>query len=208
VSAGRLARQDLASGPLALLEAWLADAQDAGMRDANAMTIATAGADGRPSARTVLLRGLGDDGLRFYTNRLSLKGRQLAENPRAQALLFWRELGRQVLVHGPCVPTSDADSDAYFATRPREAQLGAWASEQGAALAGEDELDRRLAEAAERYAGGPVPRPPHWGGYLLGLEAVEFWQAGEFRLHDRFVAVRDPGAAGPPAGWRVERLSP
>lgn len=197
-----LTDEGLPADPLELLAAWLAEAEATGMTDANAMTIATAGADGRPSARTVLLRGVEPDGLRFYTNRESLKGRQLAENPRAQALFFWRELGRQILVHGPCAPTSDADSDAYFATRPAGSRAGAWASRQGRPLASREALLAEVAAVRERFAGGEVPRPPHWGGYLLRPEAIEFWQAGEFRLHDRFVYARGD------AGWRVERLSP
>ncbi len=131
--------------PLDLFAAWLAAADATGMRDPNAMTVATAGADGRPSARTVLLRGADADGFRFYTNRSSLKGRDLAANPLAQLLFFWRELGRQVLVHGAAAPTSDADSDAYFASRPRPAQIGAWASEQGAVLADRTALLSRVA---------------------------------------------------------------
>ncbi|MCU0314675.1 MAG: pyridoxamine 5'-phosphate oxidase [Solirubrobacteraceae bacterium] len=197
-----LTLEGLPADPLELLRAWLAEAEATGMPDANAMTIATTGADGRPSARTVLLRGADADGLRFYTNRESLKGRQLAENPRAQALFFWRELGRQVLVHGPCAPTEDADSDAYFATRPPGSRAGAWASRQGRPLASRAELLAAVEAVNERFAGGEVPRPPHWGGYLLRPAAIEFWQAGEFRLHDRFVYVREAG------DWRVERLSP
>ncbi len=196
---------DLPAEPLALLQTWLDEAAATGMTDPNAMTLATAGADGRPSARTVLLRGLAADGLRWYTNRESLKGRQLAENPRAQLLFLWRELGRQVLVHGPVREAGDADSDAYFAGRPRESQLGAWASRQGTRISGRDELLERVRAAGEQHPGEMVPRPPYWGGYVLEPDAIEFWQAGEFRLHDRFVYARDPGAA---SGWRTERLSP
>ncbi|CAB4921238.1 unannotated protein [freshwater metagenome] len=197
-----LTRSALPDDPLALLDRWLEDAAATGMTDPNAMTIATAGADGRPSARTVLLRGVGPDGLRFYTNRLSLKGRQLADNPRAQALFHWRELGRQILVHGACAPLGDAESDAYFAGRPRISQLGAWASEQGTVLPDREALDARLAEAVDRFAGAEVERPPYWGGYLLELEVIEFWQAHEYRLHDRFAYARDAGC------WRVDRLAP
>ncbi len=196
---------DLSGAPLPLLRTWLDQAAATGMADPNAMTLATAGADGRPSARTVLLRGIGEDGLRWYTNRESLKGRQLAENPRAQLLFFWRELGRQVFVHGPVRETTDADSDAYFAGRPRESQLGAWASHQGTVISGRQELLGRVQAASDAHPGPDVPRPPYWGGYVLEPEAVEFWQAGESRLHDRFVYVRDASVS---AGWRVERLSP
>ena len=172
------------------------------MVDHNAMTVATAGADGRPSARTVLLRSCDAEGLRFYTNRESLKGRQIAQNPRAQLLFFWRELGRQIFVHGPIEPTSDADSDAYYGSRHRLSRIGAWASRQGTPIADRAELLDANARFDEQYPGEEVPRPPYWGGYLVRARAIEFWQAGEFRLHDRFVYAREGD------GWRVERLSP
>jgi len=195
----------LPADPLELLQRWLDEAAATGMTDPNAMTLTTAGADGRPSARTVLLRGVAPDGLRWYTNRESLKGRQLAENPRAQLLFYWRELGRQILVHGPVAPTTDADSDAYFASRPRDSRIGAWASRQGTVIPNREDLLARVAAADAEHPGDDVPRPPYWGGYVLAPEAVEFWQAGEFRLHDRFVYARDTAA---PGMWRVERLSP
>ena len=195
----------LPADPLVLLQRWLDEASATGMTDANAMTLATAGADGRPSARTVLLRGLAADGLRWYTNRESLKGRQLAENPRAQLLFYWRELGRQVLVHGSVREVSGADSDAYFASRPRASRFGAWASRQGAVIASRQELLGRVRAVEAEHPGEEIPRPPHWGGYVLEPGAIEFWQAGEFRLHDRFVYAREDGAGG---GWQIERLSP
>ncbi len=195
----------LPTDPLAFLSAWLEDAEVSGMRDPGAMTLATAGADGRPSARMVLLRGFDEQGLRFYTNRHSLKGRQLAENPRAQLLFYWRELARQVLVHGDVAELPDEESDAYFATRPRGARLGALASEQGAVIAGRQELLDRWAQADARHPGDDIPRPPHWGGYIVRPQAIEFWQAHELRLHDRYVYSRD---AAEPGGWRIERLSP
>lgn len=193
---------DLTDDPLELVGRWLADAEATGMADPAAMTVATAGADGRPSARTVLLRRFGPDGFRFYTNRESLKGRQIAENPRVQLLFFWRELGRQIVVHGTIAPASDADSDAYFASRHRRSRIGAWASRQGTPIAGRDELLAAEAGFDARFPGGDVPRPPYWGGYVVTPAAIEFWQAGEFRLHDRFVYVREGEA------WRARRLSP
>ena len=193
---------DLTDEPLELLLRWLAEAEATGMVDHNAMTVATAGADGRPSARTVLLRSCDAEGLRFYTNRESLKGRQIAQNPRAQLLFFWRELGRQIFVHGPIEPTSDADSDAYYGSRHRLSRIGAWASRQGTPIADRAELLDANARFDEQYPGEEVPRPPYWGGYLVRPRAIEFWQAGEFRLHDRFVYARESD------GWRVERLSP
>ena len=198
----RLTEDVLPEDPLELFAVWLAEAEATGMTDPNAVTVATSGADGRPSARTVLLRGFGPDGFYFYTNRTSLKGRQLAENPRAEILFFWREMGRQILIHGNVTEASDADSDAYFASRARESQIGAWASEQGAVIADRTTLEERVAYFTEKFEGEPVPRPPHWGGYIVAPFAIEFWQAGDFRLHDRFVYSRDGEV------WAVERLSP
>jgi pyridoxamine 5'-phosphate oxidase len=199
----RLTETALPGDPLELFTAWMGDAEASGMTDPNAMTLATAGADGRPSARTVLLRGVGEDGFRFFTNQTSLKGRQLAENPRAQLLFFWREIGRQILVHGNVDQLSEAESDAYFGSRARESRIGAWASEQGSVIESRDELLERVKEAEQRFEGEEVPRPPHWGGYLVKPEAIEFWQAGEFRLHDRFVYRRSDGGQ-----WVTARLSP
>ncbi len=201
-----LRRADLPADPLALFARWLTDAEATEMVDPNAMTLATAGADGRPTARTVLLRGASPDGFRFYTNRLSTKGRQLAENPRAELLFFWRELGRQILVHGSVVETTDADSDAYYASRVRLSRIGAWASKQGSVLTDRAQLLGRVEEIEARHPGEDVPRPPFWGGYVVQPEAIEFWQAGEFRLHDRFVYARVDGEAS--AAWTIERLSP
>ena len=195
----------LPADPFEMLREWLDDARAEGMRDPGAMTLATAGADGRPSARMVLLRGLDEHGLRFHTNRFSLKGRQLAENPRAQLLFYWRELGRQILVHGDVEQLDDGESDQYFATRPRGARLGAWASEQGAVLDGRQELLDRWADADARFPGEEVPRPGHWGGYRVKPQAIEFWQAHELRLHDRYVYSRDAAVS---SGWHVDRLSP
>jgi pyridoxamine 5'-phosphate oxidase len=193
----------LPADPFELVRRWLDDAVGQGMRDPGAMALATAGADGRPSARMVLLRGLDEKGFRFHTNRGSLKGRQLAENPRAQLLFYWRELGRQIFVHGAVEELSDEESDAYFATRPRGARLGAIASEQGAVIKGREELVERWAAADAAYPGEDVPRPAYWGGYLVIPDAIEFWEAHELRLHDRYVYARLPGG-----GWRIDRLSP
>ena len=199
----RLTEETLPEGPFELFAAWLGDAEASGMTDPNAMTLATAGADGRPSARTVLLRGVGDDGFRFFTNRTSLKGRQLGENPRAQLLFFWREIGRQILIHGSVDQLSDHESDGYFESRARESRIGAWASEQGSVIESREQLLAQVEEAGARFDGEDVQRPPHWGGYIVKPEAIEFWQAGEFRLHDRFVYRRtDVGQ------WATERLSP
>jgi pyridoxamine 5'-phosphate oxidase len=197
-----LRRADLDLEPIAQFRAWFADADAADVPLANAIALATADADGTPSVRHVLLRGITDDGFVFFTNHGSRKGRELAENPRGAFTLLWRELDRQISVRGAVRHLADADSDAYFADRPREAQIGAWASRQSEPLRDRDELEERLRGATSRFDGEDVPRPPFWGGYLLLPETVEFWQGRRFRLHDRFRYTRDGEA------WRLERLSP
>jgi pyridoxamine 5'-phosphate oxidase len=200
-----LGRDDLHDDPVREFREWLDDAEDAGVTFPNAMALATADADGRPSVRHVLLRGVDALGFVFYTNRESRKGNDLAVNPWASLVFLWRELDRQITVTGPVERVSDQESDDYFASRPREAQIGAWASAQSTVIPDREALDRRFAEADRRFADGDVPRPPHWGGYRVLPESVEFWQGRAFRLHDRFRYTRD-GAE--PTGWRVERLSP
>jgi pyridoxamine 5'-phosphate oxidase len=173
-----------------------------GLDEPNAMVLATAAPDGRSSARTVLLKGYDHRGLVFFTNRTSRKGQQLEANPWATALLPWHELQRQVVATGPTLPLPDVDSDAYFASRPRAAQLGAWASDQSRVLEGREELESSLAEVTARFEGQEVPRPPHWGGYRLEPDEVEFWQGRPARLHDRLRFRRTA------TGWVVERLAP
>ncbi len=196
-----LRREALADDPFEQFSAWYADAQRE-VPLAEAMTLATVDADGVPDGRMVLLKGYGPDGFRFFTNRRSEKGRQLADRPRAALVLYWRELDRQVRVRGRVEPLSDADSDAYFATRPRDSQLGALASPQSEPLDSREVIDRRFAELAHAYRDRTVPRPAHWGGYLLIADSIEFWQGQVGRLHDRFRYSRDG------AGWRIERLAP
>ena len=197
-----LSAGDLAADPFVQLRAWLDQAIAADLGDATAMTLATADRAGRPSARIVLLMGLDARGLVFYTHYASRKGRELAENPRAALVFFWPALDRQVRVEGAVERTSREESAAYFASRPLGARLGAWASPQSRVLAGREELERALAEARERFAGGQVPLPDGWGGFRLRPESFEFWQGRESRLHDRF---RYRPAA---QGWAIERLAP
>ncbi len=185
-----------------MVRRWLDEAEAAGIRLPNAIALATADAGGRPSIRHVLLRGIEADGFVFYTNRGSRKGRELAENPRAAFALYWRELDRQVTVSGDVDEVPDARSDEYFASRPREARLGAWASRQSEPLASRDELLERYAEAERRFADADVPRPPYWGGYRIRPIAVEFWQGRLHRLHDRVRYEREGD------GWSLRLLAP
>src|SRR5436309_6056245 len=194
-----LRRADLHPDPIRQFRRWFDDAEAAGIALPNAMALATTGADGQPSVRHVLLREADQRGFVFYTNHGSRKGRQLDENPRAAIVFLWKPLDRQVSVTGDVRRVDDAESDAYFATRPREAQIGAWASAQSLVLRDRRELEERVAEATARFRDGPIPRPPHWGGYRLIPDTVEFWQGREFRLHDRFRYARDDGER---AGWR------
>jgi pyridoxamine 5'-phosphate oxidase len=200
-----LRRAELHPDPIRQFLRWFDDAEAAGVVLPNAMALATTGADGRPSVRHVLLREADQRGFVFYTNHGSRKGRQLGENPRAALVFLWKPLDRQVSVTGDARRVDDAESDAYFATRPREAQIGAWASAQSSVLRDRHELEERVEEVSARFADAPIPRPPHWGGYRLSPDTVEFWQGRPFRLHDRFLYTRD---ADEPTGWRVERLSP
>jgi pyridoxamine 5'-phosphate oxidase len=194
--------ESLPSNPIVLFRRWYEGAERAGIRLPNAIALATASADGRPSVRHVLLRGFDDDGFVFYTNHGSRKGAELAENPRAAFSIYWRELDRQITVTGDVGPVSDHESDAYFATRPREARIGAWASRQSAELASRDELLERFADFDARFPGEDVPRPPFWGGYRLAPVTIEFWHGQQHRLHDRFRYDRSGD------GWTTRRLSP
>jgi pyridoxamine 5'-phosphate oxidase len=199
---GALTEDDLTPDPLALVRRWVADAQAAGVEQHDAMTLATATPDGRPSARAVLLKGIDARGFAFFTNYESRKAHELDANPRAALVLLWIPLQRQVRASGRVERLSEEESDAYFATRPRGSQLGAWASAQSRPLPDRGELEARWAALDERWAGGVVPRPPHWGGYRVEPDEVELWQGRASRLHDRFAYVRTPG------GWTRERLSP
>jgi pyridoxamine 5'-phosphate oxidase len=196
-----LRRTDLADDPFEQFSAWFERARGEAPLE-EAMTLATVDSDGLPDARMVLLKGFGADGFRFFTNYASAKARQLEATPGAALVIYWRELDRQVRVRGAAERLDEAESDAYFATRPRDAQIGAWASEQSQPLASREELDRQLDEVVEHFAGGEVPRPSFWGGYLLRPTEIEFWQGQAHRLHDRFRYSREG------EGWRIERLAP
>lgn len=197
-----LERAHLHDDPIEQFRGWLADAEAAGVPLPNAMAVATADADGRPSVRHVLLRGVdAEHGFEFFTNYGSRKARQVEENPHAGLVFLWKELDRQVNITGTVRRSPEEASDAYFAQRPRDAQLGAWASRQSAVLSGREELEAELAAVAARFP-GEVPRPPHWGGYLVHPDTIEFWQGRRHRLHDRFRYTRATG------GWRIERLAP
>ncbi len=198
-----LHEEDLLPDPIALAQRWFADAQAAGIEQHDAMTLATATPDGRPSARAVLLKGIDARGFAFFTNYDSRKGRELDANPRAALLLLWIPLQRQVRVTGSVARLDAEESDAYFATRPRGSQLGAWASQQSRPLPDRAELERRWEALDERYGGEAVPRPSHWGGYRVEPDEIEVWQGRANRLHDRFAYTRTPDG-----GWTHVRLQP
>jgi pyridoxamine 5'-phosphate oxidase len=188
--------------PMALFAAWFREAEDAGVDVPETMTLATADSDGAPSARMVLLKGADEGGFVFYSGYVSRKAGELDRNPRAALVFYWRPLGKQVRVEGRVERVSESESAAYFATRPRGSQIAAWASQQSEPLAGREELDRRYAELEREYEGRDVPLPPHWGGFRLRADAIEFWQHRDNRLHDRIRYTRAR------EGWRSELLSP
>jgi pyridoxamine 5'-phosphate oxidase len=198
-----LRRADLLPDPIAQLGAWVRAAEEAGLAEPNAMTLATAGADGRPAARVVLLKGLSAEGLVFYTNYDSDKAGQLDHNPWCALTFFWPTLFRQAGVRGRAAKVPRAESERYFASRPRESQIGAWASEQSRPIADRSALEARQEEIERRFAGADVPCPPRWGGFRVAPEEAWFWQSRPGRLHDRFRYTMLPDRT-----WRLERLNP
>ena len=190
------------ANPFARFESWFEEARESEISDPNAMTLATADSRGRPSARMVLLKGFDESGFVFYTNLESRKGGELAENPYVALLFHWKSLRRQVRIEGPAAPVGDAEADEYFASRPRGSRIGAWASDQSRPMEGMFVLERRVAEFTAKFGIGEIRRPPHWSGYRIAPERIEFWREGRFRLHEREVFVRDGD------NWRIERLFP
>lgn len=202
--------QNQIENPFALFDQWMAEARASEVNDSNAMALATADKDGRPSVRMVLLKGHGPDlspngGFIFYTNMESRKGAELAVNQSVALLFHWKSLRRQVRIEGRVTPVHAATADAYFASRARESQLGAHASDQSRPLDGREAFESRYAELEARFADVDVPRPAHWGGYLVTPEAMEFWQDRAFRLHERYRLIPDPVA---PHGWAAQMLYP
>jgi pyridoxamine 5'-phosphate oxidase len=193
----------LVTDPFARFHEWFAEAEAQEPADANAMTVATATADGRPSARTILLKGVDERGFVFYTNLESRKAHELAANPHVALLFHWKSLARQIRIEGRLEPVTGAEADAYFASRPRISRLGAWASDQSRPLDQRLTLERRLAEQEAKYPGEDVPRPPHWSGFRVLPASFEFWQNMPFRLHDRTVYTRRPDG-----GWDIGKLYP
>ena len=188
--------------PFALFETWFAEARAAEINDSNAMALATTGADGQPHVRMVLLKGHGPEGFTFYTNQQSNKAIQIAERGFVALLFHWKSLRRQVRIEGQVLSVDAAIADAYWATRGRDSQLGAWASDQSRPLADRETFEARFAAMEVQFAGGDVPRPPHWSGYLVRPEAIEFWQDREHRLHERRLFTRDG------QGWAEGMLYP
>ncbi len=188
--------------PIQTFQDWLKEAESSEINDPTAVALGTVGADGMPSVRMVLLKGVDQRGFVFFTNFESRKGQHLLSQPMAALLFHWKSLRRQVRIEGQVHQVSEAEADAYFESRPRDSRIGAWASDQSRPLQGRFELEKRVAEFGLKYAVGTIPRPPHWSGFRVEPRLIEFWKNGAFRLHDRLVYHRQD------EGWRIERLYP
>lgn len=197
-----LSRRSVSADPIDQLRKWLDEAIGSEVWDPTAMTLATAGRDGRPAARTVLLKEITREGPLFYTNYNSRKARHLEENPHAALVLYWPELERQIRMEGRIEQVSTEKSAQYFHSRPRRSQLAAWASQQSQVIPGRGYLEKRMDEFTQSFYNQPITRPPHWGGYLVKVQRFEFWQGRRNRLHDRIEYLLDP------EGWIIQRLSP
>jgi pyridoxamine 5'-phosphate oxidase len=202
-AASGLHRRDLDPDPIKQFANWFTTAVEAGIRDVNAMSLATATPDAQPFVRIVLLKGFDQNGFVFFTNYESEKGRQLDANPHAAMAFYWIELDRQIRITGSVAKTSAEESERYFHSRPAASQLGAWASPQSQVIEGRDVLETRLAEATKRFAGKPIPLPPYWGGFRVIPATIEFWQGRPNRLHDRFRYTLRPDGS-----WSLHRLAP
>lgn len=198
-----LMEHEVASDPLDLFSRWWKQAEESHIDEVNAMTLASADEQGRPSARTVLLKGYDHRGFCFYTNYLSRKGEQMAAQPHVAAVIYWKELERQIRIEGVAEKLPASDSDAYFASRPEESRIGAWASAQSQVVESREALETLFSQYRDRYSGKEIPRPPHWGGYLIVPDRMEFWQGRPGRLHDRIEYRRATDGR-----WSFQRLSP
>jgi pyridoxamine 5'-phosphate oxidase len=201
-AAGSLDEATVPANPLLLFEQWYNEAQGAGLREPNAMALATASPDGQPSCRMVLLKGFDEQGFCFYTNYLSRKGEEIRANPKAALAIYWDVLERQVRIAGAVERLTAAESDAYFSTRPPKSRLGAAVSPQSTPIPARDWLEKRMADLAAKHPDGGIPRPENWGGYRVRPERIEFWQGRRDRLHDRILYTARPG------GWTITRLAP
>ena len=200
---GALDRAELKPSPFEQFAVWFKQAIEANVIEPNAMSLATTGSDGRPLVRTVLLKSYDDNGFVFYTNMESRKGRQMAENPEASALFPWLALERQVIICGPVEKVSSAETAAYFASRPRDSQLGAWVSPQSSIITTRAQLEEKLDEMKRKFGEGQIPAPSFWGGYRIAPREFEFWQGRASRLHDRFLYSRSADNS-----WKIDRLAP